>query len=113
MLDTIQQIIAIIAALAGLISTGIGAFITIKTLIKARTEKTLQENWELIKTMAMTAMSKAEESGKAGKEKKEIVIDAVKAGCKAAGINLDSFIDQLMAFIDQSIEFANTIKNKK
>ena len=95
MLDTIQQIIAIIAALAGLISTGIGAFITIKTLIKARTEKTLQENWELIKTMAMTAMSKAEESG------------------KAASIKLDSFIDQLMALIDQSIELANTIKNKK
>ena len=110
MLDTIQQVIAIITALVGLIGTGVGAFITIKTLLKSRKEKTLQENWELIKTIAMTAMSKAEESGKKGADKKTMVIEATKEGCKAAGINLDAFIDQLMAFIDQSISFANTIK---
>lgn len=110
MLDTIQQILAIIAALVGLISTGVGAFFTIKTLIKSRKDKTFQENWELIKTMAMTAMSKAEETGASGADKKTMVIEAVKEGCKAAGINLDAFIDQLMAFIDQSITFANTIK---
>ena len=110
MLDTIQQLIAIITALCGLIGTGISAFFAIKTLIKARKEKTIQENWELIKTMALAAMSKAEETGASGADKKSMVIEAVKEGCKAAGINLDSFIDQLMAFIDQSIDFANTIK---
>ena len=60
--------------------------------------------------MALAAMSKAEESGKKGIDKKNMVIESVKEGCKAAGINLDAFIDQLVAFIDQSITFANTIK---
>lgn len=109
-LDMTQQVIAIITALAGLIGTGVSAFFAIKTLIKARKEKTLKENWEFIRTIALSAMSKAEESGKQGKEKKEMAIDAVKEACKVAGIDLDAFIDQLVAFIDQSIEFANTIK---
>ena len=110
MLDTIQQLIAIITACLGLIGTGVSAFFAIKTLIKSRKEKTLQENWELIKTMALSAMSKAEETGASGADKKTMVIESVKEGCKAAGVNLDTFIDQLVAFIDQSIDFANTIK---
>lgn len=109
-LQTANGLIALITALVGLIGTGVSAFFAIKTLIKARKEKTLQENWELIKTMALAAMSKAEESGKKGADKKNIVIESVKEGCKAAGINLDAFIDQLVSFIDQSITFANTIK---
>ena len=109
-LQTANGLVALITALFGLIGTGIGAFIAIKTLIKSRKEKTLQENWNFIMTIAKSAMSKAEESGKKGKAKKEMVVDAVKEGCKAAGINLDPFIDQLLAFIDQSIAFANTIK---
>ena len=110
---TIQEIyllVELIAALIGLIGTGVGSFFAIKTLIKSRKDKTFQENWEFIKQVAMSAMSKAEESGKQGKDKKQMVIDAVKEACKTAGINADAFIDQLMAFIDQSISFANTIK---
>ena len=110
MLDTIQSIIALATALLGLIGTGVSGFFAIRNLIKTRKEKTARENWELIKTMAMAAMTKAEESGKEGKEKKEMVIESVKEGCKAAGVNLDTFIDQLAAFIDQTISFANTIK---
>lgn len=109
-ITTANGLIALIAALVGLIGTGVSAFFAIRTLIKNRKEKTWQENWEFIKQVAMTAMSKAEESGKKGKAKKEMVIDAVKEACKAAGINADAFIDQLIAFIDQSISFANTIK---
>ena len=110
MLDTIQQLLAIIAALVGLISTGIGAFFTIKTLIASRKDKAAQSNWELIRQMALAAMTKAEESGAKGAEKKEIAVSMVKEACIAAGIDLSAFIDQLMAFIDQSISFANTIK---
>ena len=110
MLDTIQQVLAIIMALVGLISTGIGAFITIRTLIRSRKDKSLQENWELSRTMAMAAMSKAEETGKTGADKKAMVLESVKAGCRAAGIDLDAFIDQLSSFIDQAIGFANTIR---
>lgn len=109
-ITTANGLIALITALLGLIGTGVSAFFAIKTLIKARKEKTFQENWELIKTMALAAMSKAEESGATGADKKTMVIESVKEGCKAAGINLDAFIDQLVAFIDQSITFANTIK---
>ena len=109
-LQTANGLIALITALCGLIGTGIGAFIAIKTLIKSRKDKTLQENWNFIMNIAKTAMRKAEESGKKGKAKKEMVVDAVKEGCKASGIDLDPFIDQLLAFIDQSIAFANTIK---
>ena len=109
-LQTANGLIALITALVGLIGTGIGAFFTIKTLINSRKDKTFQDNWNFIKQVAMSAMSKAEESGKKGKDKKQIVIDSVKEACKAAGINLDAFIDQLRAFIDQSIEFANTLK---
>jgi len=110
MLDTVQSIIALIGALAGLIGTGVSAFFAIKVLIKSRKEKTAQENWNFIMEIARTAMSKAEETGASGADKKTMVIESVKEGCKAAGINLDSFIDQLRAFIDQSISFANTIK---
>lgn len=109
-LEQIYLLVELIAALFGLIGTAVGAFFTIKTLIKSRKDKTFQQNWEFIKQVAMTAMSKAEESGKKGKAKKEMVIDAVKEACKAAGIDMDAFIDQLVAFIDQSISFANTIK---
>lgn len=109
-ITTANGLIALITALFGLIGTGVSAFFAIKTLIKSRKEKTAQENWNFIMTIARAAMSKAEESGKQGKAKKEMVIEAVKEGCRAAGFDADPFIDQLMAFIDQSIEFANTIK---
>lgn len=109
-ITTANGLIALITAFCGLIGTGVSAFFAIKTLIKSRKEKTAQENWNFIMTIARAAMSKAEESGKHGKDKKEMVIDAVKEGCKAAGIDAEPFINQLMAFIDQSIQFANTIK---
>lgn len=109
-LQTANGLVALITALFGLIGTGIGAFIAIKTLINARKEKTHQENWNFIMTIAKAAMSEVEKSTLKGAAKKEAVVNAVKEGCKAAGIDLDQFIDQLLAFIDQSIAFANTIK---
>ena len=109
-ITTANGLIALITALCGLIGTGISAFFAIKTLLKSRKEKTFQENWELIKQIATNAMSVAEQTNMQGKNKKELVIDMVKEGCKVAGIDISVFIDQLMAFIDQSITFANTIK---
>jgi hypothetical protein len=64
----------------------------------------------MIMEMADAAMKEAEKSGKSGADKKQMVIDAVKAGCKAAGINLDLFIDQLSDYIDSSISFVNNMK---
>lgn len=109
-ITTVNGLIALISALGGLIGTGISLFFLIRNLIKTRKEEKAADNWNFIKQIAQAAMSSAEESGKQGAEKKEMVINMVKDGCKAAGINADPFIDQLMAFIDQAISFANTIK---
>ena len=110
MLDTIQQIITLAVAFVSLIGAAVGVFTTIKTLISKRKGETKQSNFEFLKSVALSAMSKAEESGKSGKEKKEIVLDAIKAAAKEAGIEIEPFLDQLFAFIDNSIAFANTIK---
>jgi hypothetical protein len=64
----------------------------------------------MIMNMADAAMKEAEASGKSGADKKQMVIDAVKAGCKAAGVNMDLFIDQLSDYIDQTIAFVNGMK---
>jgi hypothetical protein len=63
--------------------------------------------------IADAAMKEAEKSGKSGADKKEMVIEAVKAGCKAANVNIDQFINQLADYIDQTIAFVNDMKNKQ
>ena len=110
MLDTVQSIIALVTGLAGLISAGIGAYFAIKNFILATKEKSAKEIWALIMEIADAAMKEAEASGKSGADKKEMVIEAVKAGCKAANINIDLFIDQLATYIDQTIAFVNDMK---
>lgn len=106
-ITTANGLIALITGLVGLVGTGIGAFFAIKNLIKALKEKSTKEIWSLIMSMADAAMKEAEASGAAGKEKKQMVIDSVKASCKAAGVDLDAFIDQLADYIDQTIKFVN------
>ena len=76
-------------------------------------QKNAQEIWNTIMSMADTAMKEAEASGKSGADKKQMVIDSVKAGCKAAGLDVDQFLDQLSAYIDQCINFANSINQGK
>ena len=112
-ITTANGIITLITGLAGLIGTGIGAFFAIKNFILATKEKSAKEIWALIMEIADAAMKEAEKSGKSGADKKEMVIEAVKAGCKAANINLDAFIDQLVAYIDQTIAFVNDMNSAK
>lgn len=64
----------------------------------------------MIISMADAAMKSVEKSGKTGAEKKQLVMDAVKEGAKAAGLEIDCFIDQLSAYIDQTISFVNSMK---
>ena len=112
-IGTAQGLVTLITALVGLIGTVVGAFMTIKTLIKSMKQKSFQENWAFISSIADTAMQQVEKSAKSGAEKKEIVIETVKTSCKAAGIEADLFIDQLMAYIDQTITFVNGMKDKQ
>ena len=66
----------------------------------------------MIMEMADAAMKEAERSCKTGADKKAMVIGSVKASCKAAGLDLDLFIDQLSDYIDQTISFVNDMSKK-
>ena len=112
MLNTVQEIIALVTGLCGLVSAGIGAYFAIKNWIKVTKNKNAQEIWAMIMEIADTAMKEAEKSCKTGADKKTMVIDTVKASCKAAGLDLDSFIDQLSDYIDQTISFVNDMSKK-
>ena len=112
MLNTVQEIIALVTGLCGLVSAGIGAYFAIKNWIAVTKNKNAQEIWAMIMEIADTAMKEAEKSCKTGADKKTMVIDTVKASCKAAGLDVDLFIDQLSDYIDQTISFVNE-KNKK
>ena len=108
-----QQLVALITALIGLIGTGIGAYFTIRGYIKAAKEKSKKEIWNTITTAADAAIKQAEESGKSGADKKQMVIDIVKASCEAAGLDISLFIDQLGAYIDDCIKFVNDVSAAK
>ena len=112
MLNTVQEIIALATGLCGLISAGIGAYFAIKNWIKVTKNKNAQEIWAMIMEMADAAMKEAERSCKTGADKKKMVIASVKASCKAAGLDLDLFIDQLSDYIDQTISFVNDMSKK-
>ena len=112
MLDTVQEIIALVTGLCGLVSAGIGAYFAIKNWIKVTKNKNAQEIWAMIMEMADAAMKEAERSCKIGADKKKMVIASVKASCKAAGLDLDLFIDQLSDYIDQTISFVNGMSKK-
>lgn len=106
-LTTAQGVLSLITGLIGLIGSGVGAFFAIKNFIKAAKTKSMNEIWSMIMSMADAAMKEAEASQKSGEDKKQMVLDAVKSGCKAANINIDAFIDQLGQYIDQTIDFVN------
>ena len=113
MFETVQEIIALVTGLCGLVSAGISAFFAIKGWVKAFKEKDAKEKWALIMEMADAAIKEAEKSGASGADKKTMVVNSVKASCKAAGVNLDAFIDQLSDYIDQTIAFVNDMSKKK
>lgn len=116
-ITTANGIIALITSLVGLIGTGIGAYFAIKNFISLTKEKNKGEIWAMIMEIADAAMKEAEASTKSGEDKKTMVIDMVKAGCIAAGLNIDNFLDQLSAYIDDTIAFVNKMseanKNNK
>ena len=111
-INTANGIITLITGLVGLIGTGIGAYFAIKNWIKVIKNKNAQEIWAMVMEMADAAMKEAERSCKTGADKKTMVIESVKASCKAAGLDVELFIDQLSDYIDQTISFVNDMSKK-
>ena len=111
-INTANGIITLITGLVGLIGTGIGAYFAVKNWIKVIKNKNAQEIWAMVMEMADAAMKEAERSCKTGTDKKTMVIESVKASCKAAGLDVDLFIDQLGDYIDQTISFVNDMSKK-
>ena len=100
----------IITLLIGLIGTGVGTYYAIKNWLTVLKNKNANEIWTMIMQIADSAMTEAESSLASGEDKKKLVTDTVKASCKAAGIEIDSFIGQLSDYIDQTISFVNKMK---
>ena len=109
-ITTINGLITLITAFIGLIGTGVGTFFAIKNWIKATKEKSAKEIWEMLMAMADAGMKEYEHSTLSGADKKKAVMETIKASYKSAGIDLDAFIDQLDAYIDNSIAWYNSMK---
>ena len=112
-MTTLNELLALITGLCGLIGTAIGVVFAIKNFIKLMKEKNKNEVWATIMEIADAAMKEAEKSMESGATKKLIVIETVKASCKAAGLDFDDFIDQLNDYIDETIDFVNKMKDNK
>lgn len=111
-ITTANGLVSLIIGLIGLIGTGVGTFLAIKGWVKAEEEKGTKDLWSMIMEMADAAIITAEKSGKSGADKKAMVIETVKASAKAGGIELDAFLDQLSAYIDDCVKFANSFNKK-
>lgn len=109
-MSTANELIVLLTSFLGLIGTGIGTFFAIKNWLKAVKEKTKAEQWALIMEMADAAMKAAEKSGASGADKKDMVIESIKASTLAANLDLSMFLDQLNLYIDQTIDFVNDMK---
>lgn len=105
--ELVTTIIALLTGLGGLIGTGISTYFTIKAIIEKNKGKSMAEIWALIMSMADSAMKAAEASGKAGAEKKVMAMEMIKASALSAGIDISPFVDQLDAYIEQTIAFVN------
>lgn len=109
-MSTANELIVLLTSFLGLIGTGIGTYFAIKNWLKATKEKTRAEQWALIMEMADAAMKVAEKSGAPGLDKKDMVIEAVKASTLAANLDISLFLDQLSDYIDGTIKFVNEMK---
>ena len=111
-ITNINEVIALVTGLVGLITAGVGAYYAVKNFIALTKEKSKNEIWAMVMTVADSAMQEAERSGKSGADKKTMAISIVKESCKSAGLEIDQFLDQLDLYIDDTIAFLNRMSKK-
>lgn len=105
------------SSLMGLIVTGISVVVgiaglvsSIKALVSRMKTNTARQNIALLQSAAEASMKSAEASGASGADKKTAVLEAVEKAALSAGIDwTDELNGTISDFIDQSIEFANSI----
>ena len=100
-----------LGGLFSLLSATCGVFFAIKNFIAMLKTKQNAELWALIMELADSAMKEAEASKASGEDKKSMVINAVKAGAEASGLDISDFLTQLDLYIDQTIAFVNKMKD--
>lgn len=105
-LEFIITLIGLIGAIAALIPTLIKLF---KSLKEIATNK----DWSKIKAIIKASIVKAEASGKAGADKKQMVIEATIAGCAEIGVEVDeALVEQISEYIEKTISFVNEMATK-
>lgn len=110
MLENFETILSLLTGLIGLISGGIGVFFAIKNFIAKIKVQSTAENWNLLMSIADTAMKEAEKSAKNGADKKTFAMNLIKASCSTANLDIEPFLNQLDTYIDESIDFVNSMK---
>ncbi len=112
-MEIATEIISLLTGLVGLISTGITAYFAIKNFIQSFKDKKSTEIWNLVMAIADAAMKEAEASLLDGEGKKQFVVDTVKAGLDAAGLDIADFLDRLGKYIDDTIKFTKEMQKAK
>lgn len=109
---TVAGWVSLVSLITGLIGAVAALVPTIIKLVKALKTIAKNKDWEKIKNIAVAAIESAEASQKTGAEKKQMVIDSVKAGCKEAGVELDDeLLNNLSSYIDSMISYFNNMKS--
>lgn len=112
-LNTAEGILSLIGGAIGILGGIPSIIFAIITLVKSFKSKNAQQIWEQIKTATDAAMKTVEAQGGAGADKKKLVIETVKATLKSQGIDATAWLDQLSAYIDDCIKFANDMQKNK
>lgn len=106
-INNANQIVVLIGGIVGLIGTGVGTFFAIRNWIKLMKQKSAKEVWNTIMAAADAAMEQVESQELYGKDAREAAIELVNTTCLAMGLDISAFINQLVAYIDDCIDFHN------
>lgn len=103
--------VGLIVSLVGVIIGAIIAIVTIVTKLKSKFGELAKDgNWKKLYPMILNAIQEAEETGKSGAEKKEIVMAAVDSFAKELGIQCE--VDQISDAIEFIIAFSKKVNKK-
>ena len=108
-MEVAQGIMELIYVGVGILTTGIPLAIAIIALFKGKNKNQI---WNMIMTIADAAIIEAEQSGKSGASKKQMVMDAVAAGLRTQGIEIAPFEQQLESYIESCVEFSKKVNIK-